>query len=142
MGTLAAVQARRGVGATGGVMAALGAGSIAGPIGIGLVVVSVVGLGIWNSVKEANKHEPGNDGGVSTRFLQHAGLSESAAAALNDQSGEGYNVMPMLARYAQTKGRDLNRPADQQKFTDWTLSWNEIKATPSAWPFCSRCTSA
>ena len=52
-------------------MAALGAGSIAGPIGIGLVVVSVVGLGIWNSVKEANKHEPGNDGGVSTRFLQH-----------------------------------------------------------------------
>lgn len=104
MGTLAAVKARRGVGATGGVMAALGAGSIAGPIGIGLVVVSVVGLGIWNSVKEANKHEPGNDGGVSTRFLQHAGLSESAAAALNDQSGEGYNVMPMLARYAQTKG--------------------------------------
>lgn len=123
-------------------MAALGAGSIAGPIGIGLVVVSVVGLGIWNSVKEANKHEPGNDGGVSTRFLQHAGLSESAAAALNAQSGEGYNVMPMLARYAQTKGLDLNIPADQQKFADWTLSWNEIKETPSAWPFCSRCTSA
>ena len=50
--------------------------------------------------------------------------------------------MPMLAREAQTKGLDLNIPADQQKFADWTLSWNEIKATPSAWPFCSRCTSA
>ena len=51
-----------GTSAAGGLMATFGAGSMAGPIGIGLVVVSVIGLGIWNSVKEANKHEPGSNG--------------------------------------------------------------------------------
>ena len=62
-------------------MAAFGSGSLAGPIGIGLVVVSVLGLSIWNGIKEANKHEPGSDGGASMRFLQHAGFSEAAARA-------------------------------------------------------------
>ena len=108
-----------GVGAAGGLMATLGAGSLLGPIGIGLVVVSVVGLGIWNSTKEANKHEPGSDGGASMRFLQHAGLSESTARALVDQSGEGFSPVPLLNRYAELKGLNLADPAQQRQFADW-----------------------
>ena len=119
-----------GVGATGGVMAALGAGSLAGPIGIGLVVVSVIGLGIWNSVKESRKHEPDSDGGTSMRFLQHAGLSEAASRALTDQSGDGHSVMPLLNRYAELKGMKLDDPAQQKKFVEWlnTMSPEQLAA--------------
>lgn len=106
-------------GGVGGVMAALGAGSLAGPIGIGLVIISVVGLTLWSNTKEANKHEPGSDGGVSLRFLQHAGFSEDAARALVDQSGEGHSPVPLLQQYAQLKGLDLADAADQQRFVDW-----------------------
>jgi hypothetical protein len=108
-----------GVGAGGGVLAAFGAGSVAGPIGIGLVVVSVVGLAVWNGVKEANRHEPDSDGGASMRFLQHAGFSAEAARALCDQSGEGYSPVPILARYAELRGLDLSDAADRQRFVDW-----------------------
>jgi len=108
-----------GVGAGGGLLAAFGAGTIAGPIGIGLVVVSVVGLAIWNGTKEANKHQPGSDGGVSMRFLQHAGFSEPAARALVDQSGDGHSAVPLLERYAQLKGLNLADPAQRQRFVDW-----------------------
>ena len=100
-------------------LAAFGSGSLAGPIGIGLVVVSVVGLGIWNGVKEANKHEPGSDGGLSMRFLQHAGFSEEAARALCDQTGDGVSPVPIVARYAELKGMDLANPAERQRFVDW-----------------------
>ena len=108
-----------GVGAGGGLLAAFGSGSLAGPIGIGLVVVSVVGLGIWNGVKEANQHEPGSDGGVSLRFLQHAGFNEAAARALCDQTGDGVSPVPIVARYAELKGLDLANPAERQEFIDW-----------------------
>ncbi|MFN6997108.1 MAG: hypothetical protein ACK4PH_23180, partial [Aquincola tertiaricarbonis] len=108
-----------GVGAGGGLMAAFGAGSIAGPIGIGLVVVSVVGLAIWNDRKQANRHEPGSDGGTSLRFLQHAGFSEPAARALVNQSGDGHSVVPLLARHAGLHGLDLQDPAQHQRFVDW-----------------------
>ncbi len=108
-----------GVGAGGGLLAAFGSGSIAGPIGIGLVVVSVVGLSIWNGVKEANKHEPDSDGGTSMRFLQHAGFSETAARALCDQTGDGVSPVPLLQRYAELKGIDMADPAERQRFVDW-----------------------
>ena len=108
-----------GVGAGGGLLAAFGSGSIAGPIGIGLVVVSVVGLAVWNGIKEANKHEYDSDGGTSMRFLQHAGFSMAAARALVDQSGDGHSPMPLLARYAELKGLNLADPAQHQRFVDW-----------------------
>jgi LysM repeat protein len=108
-----------GAGAGGGLLAAFGTGSIAGPIGIGLVVVSVVGLAIWNGVKEANKHEFDSDGGTSMRFLQHAGFDAEAARTLVDQSGEGYSTVPLLARYAELKGLNLGDPVQRQKFVDW-----------------------
>lgn len=108
-----------GVGAGGGLLAAFGSGSLAGPIGIGLVVVSVLGLSIWNGIKEANKHEPDSDGGASMRFLQHAGFSESAARALVDQSGDGHSAVPLLERYAQLKGLDLTQTADRDTFVAW-----------------------
>ena len=108
-----------GVGAGGGLMATFGAGSVAGPIGIGLVVVSVVGLAIWNDRKQANQHEPDHDGGVSLRFLQHAGLGEEAARALVDQSGDGHSVVPLLARHASLHGLDLADPEQQRQFVDW-----------------------
>lgn len=108
-----------GVGAGGGLLAAFGSGSIAGPIGIGLVVVSVVGLGIWNGVKEANKHEPDSDGGISMRFLQHAGFSEAAARALCDQTGDGVSPVPILQRYAELQGIDMADPSERQRFVDW-----------------------
>jgi LysM repeat protein len=96
-GTSAALY---GTGAAGGLMAALGSGSIAGPIGIGLVVVSAVGLAIWNHVKEANAHE--ND--TSAQFLAHSGLDAATSKALVDQSGDGYSPVPALLAYAGSKG--------------------------------------
>jgi len=112
-GTSAALY---GTGAAGGLMAALGSGSIAGPIGIGLVVVSAVGLAIWNHVKEANAHE--ND--TSAQFLTHAGLDTATSKALVDQSGNGYSPVPALVAYASAKG--LNQAQ--------TVSWlNGLQAS-------------
>lgn len=108
-----------GVGAGGGLLAAFGSGSLAGPIGIGLVVVSVVGLAIWNGQKEANKNEPDSDGGTSMRFLQHAGFTEAAARELCDQTGDGVSPVPVFERYAELKGVDLSDNADRQRFVDW-----------------------
>lgn len=107
-----------GAGAAGGVMAALFTGPV-GWAGLALVGISAAGLWIWNGVKESRKHEPGSDGGTSMRFLQHAGLSEDAARALTDQSGDGHSVMPLLNRYAELKGMKLDDPAQQKQFIDW-----------------------
>ncbi|MFT4193176.1 LysM peptidoglycan-binding domain-containing protein, partial [Ottowia sp.] len=107
-----------GAGAAGTLMASL----FTGPVGwAGLIImgVSAAGLWAWNNVKEANKHEPDSDGGTSMRFLQHAGLNESTARALTDQSGDGFSTLPMFARYAQLKGYDLQNADDQKVFVDW-----------------------
>ncbi|QTD46845.1 LysM peptidoglycan-binding domain-containing protein [Ottowia testudinis] len=118
-------------GGVGGVMTALAAGGVwGGPVawaGIALIGLSAAGLMAWDYHKQVSKHEFDNDHGVSTRFLQHAGqdasghggLSEAAARALNDQSGEGYSVMPMLNRYAELKGIRLDDLAQQRRFVDW-----------------------
>lgn len=108
-----------GVGAGGGLLAALGTGSLAGPIGLGLVVVSAVGLAIWNGTKEANKHEFENDGGASMRFLEHAGFDAEASRALVDHSGDGHSTVPLLEQYARTQGLDLTDPADHGRYVQW-----------------------
>lgn len=108
-----------GVGAGGGLLAALGTGSMAGPIGLGLVVVSAVGLAIVNGNKEANKHEPDSDKGVSQRFLAHAGFDEDASRALVDQSGDGRSVVPFLEQYARAQGLDLTNAADHDRYVQW-----------------------
>ena len=107
-----------GAGAVGGVTAALFTGPV-GWAGLALVGISAAGLAIWGGVKESRKHEPDSDGGTSMRFLQHAGLTEQAARALTDQSGEGYSVVPLLSRYAQLKGMKLEDPQQQQKLVNW-----------------------
>ena len=106
-----------GAGAVGGVTAALFTGPI-GWAGLAVVGISAAGLWVWNGVKESRKHEPDSDGGTAMRFLQHAGLNESAARALTDQSGDGHSVMPLLNRYAELKGMKLDDPAQQKKFID------------------------
>ena len=107
-----------GAGAVGGVTAALFTGPI-GWAGLAVVGISAAGLWVWNGVKESRKHEPDSDGGTAMRFLQHAGLNESAARALTDQSGDGHSVMPLLNRYAELKGMKLDDPVQQKKFIDW-----------------------
>ena len=118
-----------GAGAAGTVMASLFTGPV-GWAGLAIVGISAAGLWIWNGVKEANKHEPDSDGGVSMRFLQHAGLDEATARALTDQSGDGYSPVPLLARYAQLKGYDLSNAGDQQAFVNWlnTMPKDELAA--------------
>ncbi len=88
--------------AIGGAVATFGAGSIAGPIGIGLVVVATVGIAMHNQAEVANAHD--NDD--AARFLEHAdgGLDKATAKALVDQSFEGHSPVPVLYAYAQQKG--------------------------------------
>ncbi|WP_120995973.1 LysM peptidoglycan-binding domain-containing protein [Stutzerimonas urumqiensis] len=108
----AAIYTATGVG---GVMAAVGTGSLWGPIGAGIVLV---GTGIhmkYDQVKKANEYQTD----ITIGFLRHAGFSETAAQALSDQSGEGYSVLPLLERYANSRGLDLDDAADQQAFVDW-----------------------
>lgn len=84
-------------------------------IGAGIVLV---GTGIhmkYDQVKKANEYQTD----ITIGFLQHAGFSETAAQALSDQSGEGYSVLPLLERYANSRGLDLDDAADQQAFVDW-----------------------
>lgn len=108
----AGISAAAGVG---GVTAALGTGTIAGPIGLAIVGGAVIAQMLWNDVRQSNIHM--ND--VSADFLQHAGFDRDAATALVDQSGEGYSPVPILVKYAELKGIDMDDPAGQQAFTDW-----------------------
>lgn len=99
----------------GGVTAALGTGTMAGPIGLAIVGGAVIAQMLWNDVRQSNVHM----NGVSADFLQHAGFERDAAEALVDQSGEGYSPMPILVKYAELKGLDMDDPAGQQAFVDW-----------------------
>jgi LysM repeat protein len=108
----AALYASIGVG---GVMAAVGTGSMWGPVGIGVVLL---GTGVqmkYDQVKLANQYQTE----TTVKFLVNAGFSETAAQTLSDQSGKGYSVLPLLERYANSRGLDLNDAADQQSFVAW-----------------------
>ncbi|MFT3778056.1 MAG: LysM peptidoglycan-binding domain-containing protein [Ottowia sp.] len=100
-------------------MATFAAGGPVGWIGLGLMVGGALGQWAWNEHKAHSTHEPRWDDGRSMEFLQHAGIKEEAARTLCDQSGAGHSVVPLLAKYAQTQGLDLNQAGDQQKFADW-----------------------
>lgn len=109
--------------------AAVGGGAIAmifadtawgGPVGLAIGVVSAVGLGWYQHVQNANKHE----NGTTSKFLRTAandgtGFSPDAAKALADQSGKGYSTVPLLLEYAQDKGYDLDKAADRKTFYQW-----------------------
>ena len=104
--------------AAGGVTSALGTGTVFGPIGLGVVLLSTITLGTRDVIKH---HEMANrfQTPETSQFLTHAGLDEAAAKALSDQSGDGYNVLPLLSRYAELKGFDLQNNQDQQAFVTW-----------------------
>jgi hypothetical protein len=104
--------------ATGTVIAALGTGTMAGPVGLSIVVASVIGQMVWGQifkVQESNRFM--ND--TSADFLRFAGFHAGPAHALVDQSGEGYSPVPLLVKYAQDKGYDLGKPDQQKAFADW-----------------------
>ncbi|HMG49215.1 MAG TPA: LysM peptidoglycan-binding domain-containing protein [Inquilinus sp.] len=104
--------------ATGTVIAALGTGTMAGPVGLTIVVASVIGQMVWgqiSKVRESNRFM--ND--TSAEFLRFAGFDDGPAHALVDQSGEGYSPVPLLVKYAEVKGYDLTKPDQQKAFTDW-----------------------
>lgn len=86
-----------------------------GPVGIAIGAASVVGLGIYGHVKEANKHENAR----TVQFLKDAGFSPDAAKALSDQSGNGYSPVPLLVQYAKDKGYNMSDPAQRQTVVDW-----------------------
>ncbi|MCO4318264.1 peptidoglycan-binding protein LysM [Phyllobacterium sp. 21LDTY02-6] len=109
MGTL---QAAAGAG---GILAAFGTGSMAGPVGLVIVGAAVIGQMVLLDTRESNKYMTD----TSAHFLEHAELSDRTAAALVDQSGDGYSPVPLLIKYAQMKGYKLDDPADQRRFADW-----------------------
>ncbi|MCQ2029483.1 LysM peptidoglycan-binding domain-containing protein [Stutzerimonas zhaodongensis] len=108
----AAIYASTGVG---GVMAAVGTGSIWGPVGIGIVLLGTGAQMKYDQVKQANIYQTG----TTVEFLTHSGFSEAAAQVLSDQSGQGHSVLPLLERYANSRGLDLNETTDQQRFAAW-----------------------
>lgn len=108
----AAIHTTTGVG---GVMAALGTGSVWGPIGVGVVLVGTGAQIKYDQVQEANKYQTQ----TTVDFLKHAGFSDTAAQTLSDQSGKGYSVLPLLERYADSRGLDLKDATDQYAFVSW-----------------------
>lgn len=101
--------------AGGTVMAALGTGTMFGPAGLVIVGAAVVGQMIVTDTRASNVYMTD----ASKHFLEHAGLDEDVAGALVDQSGDGFSAVPLLARYAEMKGFELDQPADRQQFIDW-----------------------
>ncbi|MEJ1117804.1 LysM domain-containing protein [Phyllobacterium sp. CCNWLW109] len=109
MGTL---QAAAGAG---GILAAFGTGSMAGPVGLVIVGAAVIGQMLLTNTRQSNIYMTD----TSMRFLQHAQLSQETAKTLVDQSGEGFSPVPLLVKYAELKGYKLDQPADLQSFVNW-----------------------
>jgi LysM repeat protein len=107
--------------AAGGVTSALGTGTVFGPIGIGVVLLSTITLGARDVIKH---HEMANrfQTPETSQFLSYAGLTAEASEVLSNQSGDGYNVLPLLSRYAELKGLDLQSSRGQQEFVSWINS--------------------
>ncbi len=101
--------------AAGGLAATFGAGTIAGPIGIGVVILGVGATMIIDDVRTANKYE--NPRAIN--FLDESQLSDEAAKALTDNSGDGNSAVPLLVEYAREKGFDLENADHRAAFTTW-----------------------
>jgi spore germination cell wall hydrolase CwlJ-like protein len=99
----------------GTIAAAVGTGTMAGPIGLAVVGAAVIGQMIWDDIKQSNIHM--NE--TSANFLQHAGFDKEAATALVDQSGDGHSPVPILVKYAELKGFNMEDPTHQRAFVDW-----------------------
>ncbi|PSH70205.1 peptidoglycan-binding protein LysM [Phyllobacterium brassicacearum] len=112
MGSLSAVAAG------GTVMAALGTGTMFGPAGLVIVGAAVIGQMIVGDTRHSNIYMTD----TSKHFLEHADLDERVAGALVDQSGDGHSPVPMLAKYAEMKGYELDQPTDRQQFVNWLNS--------------------
>ena len=109
-----------------------GAAALGGPIvwvGVGIMAVAAVGMWAWNDHKANSQHEPDFDKGRSLAFLKQAGIDDDAARTLCDQSGGGYSAVPLLVKYAQTQGLNLQNGADQAKFKDWINHMDPAKLT-------------
>ena len=106
--------------AGGTIMAALGTGTMFGPAGLIIVGGAVIGQMIVADTRDSNKYM--ND--TSMRFLTRSGVDEGTARVLVDQSGDGHSPVPILTRYAELKGYQLDQPSDRQRFVDW------LKAIP------------
>ncbi len=110
--------------AVGGMMSmtpALGAAAWAGPVGLGIVAVSVAGKIVYQGSKDAHKFEH-----ASKAFLKDGGYSEAAAEAFSKQGDfatgvGGTSQMPFLAQYAKLKGKSV------QQLQAWA---NNPKLTP------------
>ncbi|MBD9524714.1 peptidoglycan-binding protein LysM [Ensifer sp. ENS02] len=108
MGTL------EGAAAAGGVVAALGTGTIAGPIGLAVVLGALAGQYIVTGEREASKFETD----AARQFATH-GLSKEVADVLIDQSDDGNSVAPLLAQYARAKGVDPRNQAGNANLAAW-----------------------
>ena len=109
-----------------------GAAALGGPIvwvGVGIMAVAALGLWAWNDHKDNSKHEPQFDEGRSLAFLKQAGINDSAATTLCDQSGDSHSAVPLLVKYAQTQGLNLQNEADQAKFSNWINTMDPAKLT-------------
>jgi hypothetical protein len=117
-------------GALGGLATAIGAGSWLGPVGIGIAIASAIGLAVWNHHKEVTQFETP----TTSKFLESSGFTPQAAQALTQESGDGHSAVPLLARYAQLHGLNLQKAADQKKFVGWinSLTPDQLHAVVSA----------
>lgn len=101
--------------AGGTVMAALGTGTMFGPAGLIIVGGALIAQWIISENRENNKYETG----TSKDFLAHSEMSPEVAQALVDQSGGGHSPVPLLMRYAELKGYNMDDTASRQKFFQW-----------------------
>lgn len=110
--------------AAGGLAATFGAGTIAGPIGLGVVILGVGASLIVDDVRKGQLYENVR----AADFLDESDLSDEAAKALTDNSGDGYSAIPLLTEYARQKGFDLDDADHRTAFTTWinTMSAEQL----------------
>lgn len=82
---------------------ALGSSAVAGPLGFGAAAAATVGLWIYDGIRQSNESNRFQTD-TTANFLEHANFDEDAAHVLNDHSGEGYSVVPLLMRYGELRG--------------------------------------
>ena len=82
---------------------ALGSSAVAGPLGFGAAAVATVGLWIYDGIRQSNDSNRFQTD-TTANFLRHAGFDEQPAHVLNDHSGEGYSIVPLLMRYGELRG--------------------------------------
>lgn len=90
---------------------ALGSSAVAGPLGFGAAAVATAGLWIYDGIRQSN-HANRFQTDTTANFLEHANFDADAAHVLNDHSGEGYSVVPLLMRYGELRGLNETQTVD------------------------------